>query len=617
MMKMTEKMLLMGNYAIARGALEAGVQVAAGYPGTPASEIMDALARGAVDTGAYVEWSTNEKVALETAAGASYAGLRSMAVMKQVGLNVASDPLMSLAYIGVKGGMVVVVADDPGPHSSQTEQDTRLFAKFAKLPVFDPSTPAEGREMIKAAFELSESCRLPVILRPTTRVSHTTQDVAVEPLKSVERNGHFVKDPGWAIMPGLAAKKHILLEKMQQELQDIFSASPFNKCHPQNGSADYGVITSGISFCYVQEVIERLGLQLDILKIGTPYPLPETRVRSFLKGKKQVLVVEEQDPVVEEQVILTAWRAGLPTVINGKHDGCLPRTGEFNPQIVRQGLASCGFLAHQAVQVSLAAAGQSAAPATVLSDIPQRPPNLCPGCPHRASFYAVKEATRGMDAIYTGDIGCYTLGVMPPLHMVDTCLCMGASVGIANGLFRAEPERPTIAFLGDSTFFHAGIPPLINAVYNEARLVLVILDNTTTAMTGFQPHPGTGRTACGEVHAPVDLVKLVQGCGVTWVRQVNPYNLGEAEEAVSEAVKQPGPAVLIMKQGCVQVQQPQTPYTIDKEACLGCQNCIDELGCPALIRSGEQVAIGEGCNGCGVCAQVCPSGAITIGVRPL
>lgn len=606
---LANKAVLMGNEAIARGALEAGVQVATAYPGTPSSEVLEALARHAAECGVYVEWSTNEKVALEVAAGAAYAGLRSMAVMKQVGLNVAADPLMSLAYIGVKGGMVVVVADDPGPHSSQTEQDTRLFARFARLPVFDPATPAEAKEMVKAAFDLSEEVGLPVILRPTTRVSHVSQDVELGEIPKERRKGKFEKDPGWVIMPGLAFKRHQHLEMTQERLREIFASSPFNRAQ---GEADCGVICSGVSCSYVEEAVSALGLKLAVLKIGTPYPLPTPLVSDFLRVRKTVLVVEEQDPVVEEQVIFAAWKEGLKVAVHGKHNGVLPRAGEFNVETVVRAFAACGFIddpaatgAHKAVRPkeSLTTSKQSV-------DIPERPPALCPGCPHRASFYAVKEAARGTDAVYTGDIGCYTLGLMPPLQMVDTCLCMGASIGIACGLYRSDPGRPHIAFLGDSTFFHAGVPALINAVYNNERIVLVILDNSTTAMTGFQPHPGTGKTAAGSPAEKVSLASLVRGCGVKWVREVDPFDLEKAKAAVREALSQEAPAVLIMKRECVWIRGKGKTYTVDGDACTGCGGCIDELGCPALVRSGDTAQITEDCTGCGVCSQICPAAAI-------
>ncbi len=607
---MKKRLLLMGNEAIAYGAMEAGVEVATAYPGTPSSEVLMTLAKHAAETGAYIEWSVNEKVALEVAAGAAYAGLRSLVAMKQVGLNVAADPLMSLAYIGVKGGMVVVVADDPGPHSSQTEQDTRLFAKFAKLPVLDPATPAEARAMARTAFSLSEQLGVPVILRPTTRVSHVSEDVEVGEFRKAKRKGRFEKSPDWVIFPSLAYKKHQHLEKLQEEMRHAFADLPFNGVwRSGSGSTGFGVISSGVAFTYVQEVSSLLDLNLEVLKIGTPQPLPEELVVAFLKDKEVVVVIEELDPVVEEQVIQVAWREGLPVVIRGKHDGTVPRAGELNPDLVREVLLKA--LPPEAVS-GMQAPGLATRerPSQKALKLPQRSPVLCAGCPHRASFYAVKEATKGMDAVYTGDIGCYTLGVMPPLRMVDTCLCMGASIGIASGLCRAEEDRLHIAFLGDSTFFHTGVPALINAVYNRARFLLVILDNLTTAMTGFQPHPGTGETATGEETQKIDLASICRGCGVNWVKEVDPYDLKAAIAAVKEAVATKEPAVLVMRRECVQLQKKKKQFQVDPDLCTGCETCL-ELGCPALVKRAETMEIADTCSGCGVCAQICPAEAIT------
>lgn len=608
---MKKRLLLMGNEAIAYGAMEAGVEVATAYPGTPSSEVLMTLAKHAGETGAYIEWSVNEKVALEVAAGAAYAGLRSLVAMKQVGLNVAADPLMSLSYIGVKGGMVVVVADDPGPHSSQTEQDTRLFAKFAKLPVLDPATPAEARKMAIEAFSLSERLGVPVILRPTTRVSHVSQDVEVGEIRTVERNGRFEKSPDWVIFPSLAYRKHQHLEKLQEEMRQTFASLPFNRVwRSGSGSTGCGVICSGVSFSYVQEAISLLGLDLEVLKIGTPQPLPDQLVAEFLKDKKVVVVIEELDPVVEEQVIQVAWKEGLPTAIRGKHDGTVPRAGELNVDLVKKVLLKALPLKTQEASETRVEEAEQPPQQAPTPKLPQRSPVLCAGCPHRASFYAVKEATKGMDAVYTGDIGCYTLGVMPPLKMVDTCLCMGASIGIASGLCRAEQDRLHIAFLGDSTFFHTGVPALINAVYNRARFLLVILDNSTTAMTGFQPHPGTGETATGEETQKIDLAAVCRGCGVKWVKEVDPYDLKAAMAAVKEAVSLNEPAVLIMRRECVQLQKKMRQFQVDHDLCVGCETCL-ELGCPAIVKNGETVEITGTCSGCGVCAQICPAEAIT------
>jgi len=585
--------LLMGNEAIARGAAEAGIRVAAAYPGTPASEIMTTLMRLAPEAGIYTEWSVNEKVAVEIAAGAAYAGARALASMKQMGLNVAADAVMSLAYIGVKGGLVLVVADDPGPHSSQTEQDTRLFARFAKLPVLDPSCPREAYEMTRYAFELSESLHLPVILRPTTRVSHACQDITVGTIAPRPPLPGFVKDPRWVIMPSLAAKQHIWLNEQQRRAAAELAASPFNAARFE-GSA--GVITSGLSYYYVTEALAGLGVKLSLLKIGTPCPLPETVVLDFLNRVKRVLVVEEQEPVVEEQVINLAWRHHLPVEISGKHDGYLSREGEFNVPRVTAALAR--FLDIEA----------EAGPARPQPPpLPARPPLFCAGCPHRGSFYAFKQAAQGLDAIFTGDIGCYTLGAAPPLTAMDTCLCMGAGLGLAQGLVRVQPATRLVAFIGDSTFFHAGLPPLVNAVHQQTPLVVVVLDNQTTAMTGHQPHPGLAEDAG---HRPVDIARVARACGVETVLTADPLDLEATMAAARQALAAPGPALVILRHPCPQIVKPTRRYRVDAGACTGCQTCINELGCPALMPAGNAVQITATCTGCGLCAQVCPVAAI-------
>ncbi|GAW92539.1 indolepyruvate ferredoxin oxidoreductase subunit alpha [Calderihabitans maritimus] len=588
------KQLLMGNEAIARGAVEAGIDVATAYPGTPSSEVFMALAKMAPEHGFYAEYSANEKVALEVAAGAAYAGARSIVSMKQVGLNVAADPLMSLAYIGVKGGLVLVVADDPGPHSSQTEQDTRKFGQFAKLPVFNPGTPQEAKDMTLAAFETSEKLGLPVILRPTTRTCHVCQDVEVGEVRKSKKVIRFEKDPKWVIMPKLSYLKHQELNVKYLKAAEMFETSPFNESLIRGNQ---GIITTGVSYNYVMEALEILGENLSVLKIGT-YPIPEKMVTNFLKQMDTVLVVEEQEPVLEDEVIKLAWKNNLRVDISGKHNNDVPREGELDTDKVMA-----------IIRKFLGLPEETVSPVSP-PELPLRPPTLCAGCPHRASFYVFKKAVRKMDAIFTGDIGCYTLGNAPPLEALDTCLCMGAGVTQAQGLKRVEPERKLVAFIGDSTFFHTGIPGLINAVYNQTDITVVILDNRTTAMTGFQPHPGLPQTAMGTKEEAIDLEVLVKACGVRNVYKADPYDLEQAQKIAARALEDNGPSVVIMKRECVHLVRPSIRYEVETDKCNNCGVCYKTFGCPALFKEDDGVKIMDDCNGCSVCSQICPSGAI-------
>ena len=598
---------LMGNQAIALGALAAGVRLVAGYPGTPSTEVLETVAKNRQEN-TYVEWSVNEKSAMEVGAGAAYTGARTMVTMKQVGLNVAADPLMSLEYIGVKGGMVILVADDPGPISSQTEQDTRHFARFSKLPCFDPSTVQEAYDMVQDAFEYSEKYGTPVFFRSTTRVSHgyaSIQVKDVEEYKNVEPEG-FVKDTKrWVIFPKLSYQAHINIEARNEELTKVFSQYKRNLLLPAEDDCKElkkGIATGGFNYTYVTEAMADLG-QLRELKVSTPHPFPEQLVVEFLTGLEEVLCIEELDPVIERELIYIAGKYHLPVKILGKLSHHVKNSGENTRDSVLADIAA--FMGRQ-----LPEQGENGQ-AVPAPELPVRPPVLCAGCPHRASFYAVKKAMQGRKTIFCGDIGCYTMGNAMPLDMVDTCLCMGAGLGIAQGVGHIEPDTSCFAFVGDSTFFAAAIPGVVNAVYNQAEMTLVVLDNSTTAMTGHQPHPGTGHTMMGEVVAKVNIEAVLQGIGVTAVETVNPLDLAKSIEVVRKMAGLPGVKAIIFKYPCIAITKPEGKMAVDIDKCVGCRKCIREIGCPGLIIRDGQVTIDESlCTGCGLCSQICPFEAI-------
>ena len=598
---------LMGNQAIALGALAAGVRLVAGYPGTPSTEVLETVAKNRQEN-TYVEWSVNEKSAMEVGAGAAYTGARTMVTMKQVGLNVAADPLMSLEYIGVKGGMVILVADDPGPISSQTEQDTRHFARFSKLPCFDPSTVQEAYDMVQEAFEYSEKYGTPVFFRSTTRVSHgyaSIQVKDVEEYKNVEPEG-FVKDTKrWVIFPKLSYQAHINIEARNEELAKVFSQYKRNLLLPAEDSCKElkkGIATGGFNYTYVTEAMANLG-QLRELKVSTPHPFPEQLAVEFLTGLEEVLCIEELDPVIERELIYIAGKYHLPVKIFGKLSHHVKNSGENTRDSVLADIAA--FMGRQLPEQ------EENCQAVPVPELPVRPPVLCAGCPHRASFYAVKKAMQGRKTIFCGDIGCYTMGNAMPLDMVDTCLCMGAGLGIAQGVGHIEPDTSCFAFVGDSTFFAAAIPGVVNAVYNQAEMTLVVLDNSTTAMTGHQPHPGTGHTMMGEVVAKVNIEAVLQGIGVTAVETVNPLDLAKSIEVVRKMAGLPGVKAIIFKYPCIAITKPEGKMAVDRDKCVGCRKCIREIGCPGLIIRDGQVTIDESlCTGCGLCSQICPFEAI-------
>lgn len=582
-----ERRYLLGNEAIAHGCLESPISFVSGYPGTPSSEVIEVLS-SFPDRSYYTEWSVNEKVALENALAAAWCGIRALCTMKHVGLNVAADPLMTSAYTGVTGGLVIMAADDPFAHSSQNEQDSRMYAKFARIPCLDPSTIQEAHDMVRDAFSLSEELGLPVLFRPTTRICHSKGDVELGPVIENTRKGEFHRDPRqYVVIPAHTRILHKKLNEKQPKVRKKLHETGYNHATIRGRRA---VIASGIAATYVQEV---LPADISFMKIGA-YPIDEEWLAEFVRLHDEVLVIEELAPVLEEAVREVA---GCVTVF-GKKDGHSPWEGELAPDSVARIMVSCGF-----------SPAVTFPQVTPVPDLPPRPPILCAGCMHRPVFSAIRKVFR--DGIYPSDIGCYTLGIQ--LGAVDTTICMGASITIGSGISHSGEEREVIATIGDSTFLHTGIQGLLNAVYNGARMTMVILDNRTTAMTGHQPNPTTGLTACGTPAPQVSLEALCRACGVQFVETVDPYDMTSLTSALKEAKERPGVKVIIAKQICVinarRAGIKRGKYRVDQETCTGCGICIS-FGCPAIERLEEKASIEGLCSGCSVCAQLCPAGAI-------
>ncbi len=576
------KAILSGNEAIARGFLEAGGKLAAAYPGTPSTEVLESLSH---EKNIHAEWSVNEKVALETAIGGALSGVRSLACMKHVGVNVAADPLMTVAYTGVNAGLVLMAADDPGMFSSQNEQDTRHFARMGKIPCIEPSDSAEAKQFVKSAFELSEAFDTPVILRTTTRISHCKSVVELGALQSPAGRG-LIKDFGkYVMLPSNAKKRHVFVEDRLLRLKEWAETTVLNQII--DGDREIGFITSGISFQYVREAFPKA----TVLKLGVTFPLPEKLIKKFASSVTKLAVVEELDPFLEEQI-----KALGITVHMGKN--LLPLCGEFSQRLVREKISGQAFPMKEPVAGLL-----------------MRPPTFCPGCSHRGLFTVLEKLKLSV----SGDIGCYTLGALPPFSAMNTCICMGASISAAHGMakglaFQGAHQKP-VAVIGDSTFLHSGITGLINMVYNGGDAIVIIMNNDTTGMTGGQEHAGTGRTAGGSVAPRLDIAKLCQAIGAKRVREIDAYKIKDLEKIVKEELAENGPSVLISNQPCVlRHRVTKKAYAVEKETCKGCKLCL-KAGCIALSFTPEgkagYVAIDPLlCNGCGVCAQLCTTGSM-------
>ncbi len=616
------RIILLGNEAIARGILEAGVVIGAGYPGTPSSEILSTLAEmQKYYPNLKVEWSINEKVAFEVAYGGSMSNARSFASMKHVGLNVASDAFMTAAYAGARGGMVLISADDPSCYSSQNEQDNRYFGLHALVPIFEPSTPQEAKDLIKYAFDFSEDFQTLVLFRTTTRLNHGRGDVVLGEIKKIDREYGFDWDRSrWVCLPSHSRVLRFKLLERLQEISDFANEFPYNSLKISDEKINgkrYGFVAAGIPYAQLIDALNFFNIRekVSILKLGMVFPPPKRLIKELLKEVDRVLVVEELEPFIENILKQIAYEEGLAKEVEIHGKDFLPQNGEFPAELYLETLAGLMDLEYASVAVP-----------NDLLIIPPRLPILCPGCSHRSSFYAIKQIEKKMKTkfVNSSDIGCYTLAVYKPLEGLDTEICMGASIGLANGISKIQSEKnPVLAILGDSTFFHSGIPALINAVHNQNDILVMILDNRATSMTGFQDNPGTGIKITKEIGTRVIIEDLVQGCGVKkenlWV--VDSNNLPEMIEKLEDAVNAKGVRVFISRHKCslleineFRLKQIKTPIIkIDPEKCKGCLLCVDKFGCPSIIfkeREKKAHIDQESCRGCGVCIDVCIHDAI-------
>lgn len=585
--------LLSGDEAVARGAWEAGVAVASAYPGTPSTEILEEFARF---PNVYAEWATNEKVALDVAIGAAYAGRRAFASMKHVGLNVAADALMYASMTGMEAGLVIISADDPGMHSSQNEQDNRQFARFARIPCLEPSDSQDAKDMTAAAFDLSEQFDTPVLLRMTTRICHSAGAVTLgEQQERAATLSKFPRNPTkYVMMPANARQRHPVIEQRMKDVALFAESYPFN--HVAMGDRSLGIITAGVSYQYAKEVFPTAS----VLKLGMSWPLPERLICEFATSVDRLVVIEELDPFIEDAVKLM----GIPC--EGK--SIFPLIGELDQRVVRERAIDSGLLP-EAARVPLVD--------VQVGQLPARPPVLCPGCPHRGAFYVLNK----LKVPVNGDIGCYSLGAIPPLSAMHTCGAMGSSIGQAHGAAKAGSPEHHVAVLGDSTFFHTGIPALINAAYNQAPIVTIIMDNRVTGMTGHQENPGTGHTLQGQEAPVIEIEPLVRACGIQHVKTVPAYEVEEIEKTLKEYLKLDEPAVLITREECALLpaaRERWAPLEVLSDVCNGCTLCL-RIGCPAILKSdaldektGRPKALIDAatCTGCEVCAQICPRDAI-------
>jgi len=577
------KALLTGNEAIARGAYEAGVKVAAGYPGTPSTEILENIVQYSE---IYSQWSPNEKVAFEVVIGASISGVRALATMKHVGVNVAADPLFTFAYTGVNGGFVFVSADDPGMHSSQNEQDNRRYGKFAKIPVIEPSDSQEAKDFVAEAYDLSESFDTPVMLRITTRIAHSQSMVELGEVQKAIKKEYVKNAPKYVMVPAHGRQRHLVVEKRLAELKKWAEDTKLNRMEIKDKS--FGIITGGICYQYAKEAFP----EASILKLGMCYPLPEEMIRKFASQVGQLFIVEELEPFWEEEI------RNMGIEVKGKL--IFPKTGELSAAMISESISMDLGLEH--VNVEKIAT-------TNLPTTPPRPPVLCPGCPHRAVFHVLKK----LKLTVSGDIGCYTLGSLPPLEAIDTTICMGASIGVALGMEKGNPELAgkVVAVIGDSTFFHSGITGLVDMVYNKSHGTVMILDNSTTAMTGHQDHPATGQTLMEEPASIIQIGDLVRSLGIKRVVELDPFEMAKLEAVVKEELSAPEVSVIIAKRPCALLEKPTgLSASIDKDKCINCKQCL-AIGCPAIAIRNGQVSLNESiCTGCNLCVQICKVKAI-------